>query len=61
MTKDLPGQRWIDVLVGANCRVEICTDPQVILDNKKIKQLMGDKCDGVIGQLTGADTSRSAA
>lgn len=52
VTKDLPGQRWIDILARANCRVEVCTDPQTILDNKKIKQLIGDKCDGVIGQLT---------
>jgi len=52
VTKDLPGQRWIDVLVKAGCRVEVCTHPQVILDNAKIKQLMGPKVDGVIGQLT---------
>jgi len=52
VTKDLPGQRWVDILAYANCRVEVCTDPQTILDNGKIKQLIGDKCDGVIGQLT---------
>lgn len=53
VTKDLPGQRWIDILAYSNCRVEVCTHPQTILDNAKIKQLIGDKCDGVIGQLTG--------
>jgi hypothetical protein len=26
--------------------------PDVILDNATIKKLIGDKCDGVIGQLT---------
>jgi len=52
VTKDLPGERWIDVLARAGCRVEVCTDPQTILDNGKIKQFMGGKVDGVIGQLT---------
>ena len=60
VTKDLPGQRWIDVLVKAGCRVEVCTHPQVILDNAKIKQLMGPKVDGVIGQLTGMSPSAIA-
>jgi hydroxypyruvate reductase 1 len=60
VTKDLPGQRWIDVLVKAGCRVEVCTHPQVILDNAKIKQLMGTKVDGVIGQLTGMTPSMIA-
>lgn len=38
----------------------MCTDPQTILDNGKIKQFMGGKVDGVIGQLTGAFTTRGA-
>lgn len=52
VTKDLPGTRWTDILTKAGCRVEVCTSEQTILDNATIKTLIGDKCDGVIGQLT---------
>lgn len=52
VTKDLPGTRWLDVLTSADCRVEVCTHPDVILNNATIKKLMGDKCHGVLGQLT---------
>eukprot|EP00898_Chlorokybus_atmophyticus_P001042 jgi/Chlat1/1939/Chrsp153S02247 len=51
-TKDMPGTKWVDVLTDAGCRVEICTAEKVILDEDDIEQLIGDKCDGVIGQLT---------
>lgn len=52
VTKNLPGDRWLKVLTAAGCRVEVCSDPDTILSNEKIKKLIGDKCDGVIGQLT---------
>jgi len=52
VTKNLPGDRWIKVLTSAGCRVEICQSEQTILDNATIKNLIGGKCDGVIGQLT---------
>jgi hypothetical protein len=52
VTKGLPGTRWLDILTAAGCRVEVCTSPDIILSNAAIKQLLGDKCDGVIGQLT---------
>lgn len=52
VTKELPGRRWLDILVHNDCRVEICTDPAVILPNATIVKLIGDKCDGVVGQLT---------
>eukprot|EP00270_Netrium_digitus_P008311 TRINITY_DN2479_c0_g1_i2.p1 TRINITY_DN2479_c0_g1~~TRINITY_DN2479_c0_g1_i2.p1 ORF type:complete len:414 (+),score=116.83 TRINITY_DN2479_c0_g1_i2:66-1244(+) len=51
-TKTMPGDRWIELLVKAGCRVEICTAEKVILDEDDIVALIGDKCDGVIGQLT---------
>ena len=99
-TKDLPGSRWLDILVAANCRVEVraraaptqlpagwplaralessrarsrrsqlrtvstqvCTHPDVILNIPTIKKLMGDRCDGVIGQARpGACTCMHAA
>eukprot|EP01024_Parvocaulis_polyphysoides_P012188 TRINITY_DN14375_c0_g2_i1.p2 TRINITY_DN14375_c0_g2~~TRINITY_DN14375_c0_g2_i1.p2 ORF type:complete len:393 (+),score=74.35 TRINITY_DN14375_c0_g2_i1:119-1297(+) len=52
VTKELPGDRWMQVLVNSNCRVEVCTHQDVILSNDIIKKLIGTKCDGVIGQLT---------
>eukprot|EP00854_Cymbomonas_tetramitiformis_P005529 gene5529-6706_t len=52
VTKDLPGKRWLDVLVNADCRVEVCTHPDAILDVAKVKTLISTRCDGVIGQLT---------
>jgi len=52
VTKDLPGERWLQILVQAGCRVEVSKIPDTILSNSQIKQLIGKKCDGVIGQLT---------
>lgn len=52
VTKELPGDRWLQILVNAGCRVEVSKHPDVILNNQTVKQLIGDKCDGVIGQLT---------
>ena len=51
VTKTLPGQRWLDVLTAADCRIEVCTSPD-ILSVDEIKAAIGDRCDGVIGQLT---------
>lgn len=52
VTKSLPGDRWLQYLLNAGCRVEVCTHPDIILNNATIKKLIGNKCDGVIGQLT---------
>jgi len=52
ITKTLPGERWLQLLTSTGCRVEVCTAEKTILSNADIKQLIGDKCDGVIGQLT---------
>jgi len=52
VTKDLPGQRWVDILARAGCRVEVCASPDTILSNATIKKLIGKRCDGVVGQLT---------
>jgi glycerate dehydrogenase len=51
VTKELPGNRWLEILTAADCRVEICTSTDV-LDIKTIRAAMGDRCDGAIGQLT---------
>ncbi|KAG9442729.1 hypothetical protein H6P81_018583 [Aristolochia fimbriata] len=51
-TKSMPGTRWIRLLTDQDCRVEICTQNTTILSVEDIIALIGDKCDGVIGQLT---------
>ncbi|MCZ6632357.1 MAG: NAD(P)-dependent oxidoreductase [bacterium] len=50
-TKELPGTRWLEVLEAADCKVEIGTSTD-ILSVEEIKEKIGDRCDGVIGQLT---------
>ena len=52
VTKGLPGDRWLRLLTDAGARVEVCTSADTILSVSQIKSLIGDKCDGVIGQLT---------
>lgn len=51
VTKELPGDRWLDILTKADCKIEICTSPDV-LSIQEIKVAFGDRCDGAIGQLT---------
>jgi hydroxypyruvate reductase 1 len=51
VTKELPGQRWLEVLSRADCRIEVCTSPE-ILSTEEIKAAIGPRCDGAIGQLT---------
>ena len=51
VTKELPGDRWLAFLTRADCKVEICTSPD-ILNLDEIKEKIGTQCDGAIGQLT---------
>ena len=51
VTKELPGQRWLEILTAADCRVEISTSTDV-LSVDEIKIALGQHCDGAIGQLT---------
>ena len=51
VTKELPGQRWLEILTAADCRVEISTSNDV-LRVIEIKTALGTQCDGAIGQLT---------
>ena len=51
VTKELPGDRWLKFLTDADCKIEICTSPEV-LSGEEIKEAFGDSCDGAIGQLT---------
>jgi hydroxypyruvate reductase 1 len=51
VTKELPGDRWLEILARADCRVEVCTSAD-ILTVEEIRTAIGDRCDGCIGQLT---------
>ena len=51
VTKELPGERWLNILTAADCQIEICTSPEVISSGEIIAAI-GDRCDGAIGQLT---------
>lgn len=51
VTKELPGDRWLEILNQADCKVEICTSTE-ILSTDEIKAAIGHRCDGAIGQLT---------
>ena len=51
VTKELPGDRWLEILSWADCRVEISTSTD-ILSAEEIKTAIRDRCDGAIGQLT---------
>jgi hydroxypyruvate reductase 1 len=51
VTKALPGDRWLAVLTAADCRIEVCTSPEV-LPPEAIRAAIGTRCDAAIGQLT---------
>ena len=53
VTKELPGTHWQDILVAAGCRIEIAPGTE-ILDKQQLRELIGERCDGAIGQLTEA-------
>lgn len=53
VTKELPGTHWQDILIKAGCRIEIAPGT-AILDKEQLKALVGESCDGAIGQLTEA-------
>lgn len=51
VTKELPGPQWLEILIQAGCKVEVCTSTAVSSVDE-IKAVMGNQCDGAIGQLT---------
>ncbi len=53
VTKQLPGERWLEILTQADCSVSICTSPD-LLAASELKEAIGDMCHGAIGQLTEA-------
>jgi hydroxypyruvate reductase 1 len=51
VTKELPGNQWLELLTRADCQVDVCKSTDILrLD--EIKNAIGDRCDGAIGQLT---------
>lgn len=51
VTKELPGEKWLEILVRAGCRVDVCSSKN-ILSAGEIIAAIGDTCSGAIGQLT---------
>ena len=51
VTKELPGTRWLEILIEAGCRVEVCRS-DTVLGKDEIEAALEDCCDGCIGQLT---------
>lgn len=51
VTKQLPGDRWLEILTRADCRVDICQGSDVVSADE-IRAAFGDRCDAAIGQLT---------
>ncbi len=51
VTKELPGKHWREILIAADCRIEIVPGTE-ILPKSQIIELLGERCDGAIGQLT---------
>jgi len=51
VTKELPGEQWLNILKSAGCRVEIFSSVE-LLTVEDIRKAIGSNCDGAIGQLT---------
>ncbi len=51
VTKELPGQRWLEILGAAGLEVHV-SDSRHTLRVGDIREAIGKRCDGVIGQLT---------
>ena len=51
VTKELPGNEWLDILKDAGYRIEVCLSKD-ILSKEQLIERIGDNCQAVIGQLT---------
>ena len=51
VTKNLPGSRWREVLTSGGCEICFSTSSE-IHSVEEIKEAIGERCDGAIGQLT---------
>jgi len=41
VTKELPGTRWLDILVAADCAVEVCESPHTTVMPGKVAPVSG--------------------
>ena len=51
VTKNLPGSAWLDLLVQADCRVDVCQSDE-LLSVDEIRAALSPGCQAAIGQLT---------
>jgi hydroxypyruvate reductase 1 len=51
LTRKLPGERWMQLLLGAGCRVDVW-DSREAPTPGDIADAVGDRCDALVGQLT---------
>lgn len=51
VTKELPGDSWLQLLLAAGCRVEIAGDDRPLAERDLVSAI-GSDCAAVIGQLT---------
>lgn len=51
VTREIVGSLWLQRLIRADCRVEMCTSTDV-LDGEELKAALGQGCDAVLAQLT---------
>ncbi len=51
VTKELPGQRWLDLLKDVDCTVEVCQTTEALTVDEIIERF-GSSCDGAIGLIT---------
>lgn len=51
VTKQLPGERWLELLMSAGCRVEVSRS-RCLLPQEEIETAIGSDCAAAIGQLT---------
>ncbi|MDD5667474.1 MAG: NAD(P)-dependent oxidoreductase [Actinomycetota bacterium] len=51
VTGKLPGNRWLEILLAAGCRVEIRASGET-LTTREVRDAIGDRCDACIGRLT---------
>jgi glycerate dehydrogenase len=57
VTKELPGERWQQLLTAAACRVEVALGADA-LGEAELRAAIGGRCAAVIGQLTEPWTAR---
>lgn len=58
VTKTLPGQGWLDILTAADCRVEVCSAPDILSPLQVMTDVLGHP---ILPLRSRKGTSRSMA